>query len=304
MGRAVTTSVVSPTRGDGHVTGLAPLAFLLLYGVLGGATFTLAKTAIGAGMTPLGYAAGQCLGALLLLAPLAALARQTPGRSRELWRFAAIAGTLGVALPLAAMYGAVRHLPAGAMGLILATMPLFTAVIAGLSGVERVGARRWAGVTIGALGFVAILAPGTVRGSGDGMAWVLVAFAAPPAYALGSLYTARARPAGPSPLGLTVAMLAVASVALGLLATASGALVMPARPLVAGLALGAQILVSSVGYLLFFEIVRRAGAVYFSQIGPIITLSAIAWAGALWRGAVARVLARRRARLRRALAGG
>ena len=44
------------------------------------------------------------------------------------------------------------------------------------------------------------------------------------------------------------------------------------------LAIGGQILIASLGYILFFEIIRLAGPVYFSQAGYLVTVSGLFYA--------------------------
>ena len=44
------------------------------------------------------------------------------------------------------------------------------------------------------------------------------------------------------------------------------------------LAILAEIVLSSLGYLLFFSLIQRAGAVYYSLVGAVVALTGIVWA--------------------------
>ena len=79
-------------------------------------------------------------------------------------------------------------------------------------------------------------------------------------------------------LTLTAGMLVMATLALGIFVAQTGTFYTP--DLTLGRAegvIGLQIVASSIGYLLFFEIIRLAGPVFFSQIGYVITISGTGW---------------------------
>ena len=259
-------------------SGLAyPLALLLAYGAMAGATFTLAKIALAAGVTPLGYAAWQTTGAGLLMAAVALARGQSFSPSPAALRFYAVCGLIGVAMPSVAMFTALAHIPAGAMAIIAATVPLFTFALAALLRAEAASTRRLLGLLLGLAGVACILGPRAVLPDSGGLLWACLAFLAPLGYAAGSIYAATRRPEGLSPVVLTVGMLAFAGTALTGLAVLRGEAYWPTRLGAAELAIAAQILVSGIGYLLFFEIIRAAGPIFFSQTAYVVALAGIAW---------------------------
>lgn len=265
--------------GGAPLGAMLPLLLLGLYGVLGGATFTLSKIAVGAGMAPLAYGFWQCLGAAVLVATVALWRRERWPVAPAEASFCALTGIIGVALPLAVMYTAIAHMPAGVMGLLLATIPLFTIALSWLWGRTRPRSRDLLGIACGIAGACVLLLPRASLPTADALPWVLFAFLTPLLYGAGGLYAARARPAALGAAPLTVAMLLAACALLGPAALVAGNAAPPVGGSgAAGVALLAQILVSSVGYLLFFEIVRLGGAVFFSQIGYLVTLSGMGWA--------------------------
>lgn len=254
-----------------------PFALLLLYGAMAGATFTLAKLAISAGVKPLGYAAWQTAGAGLLMGAAALARGRSIPRTPAALRFYAICGLVGIAMPSLAMFTALAHIPAGAMAIVAATVPLFTFALAALLGCEAASARRLLGLLLGLAGAVVILQPrAAAPGFGD-FGWACLAFLAPIGYAAGSVYAALRRPEGISPVVLTVGMLAFAGSALTGLAVLRGEAYWPSGAGLAELAIAAQVLVSSFGYLMFFEIIRAAGPVFFSQTAYVVALAGMGW---------------------------
>ena len=254
-----------------------PAALLLLYGALAGATFAIAKVALAAGVKPLGYAAWQTAGAGLLMAAIALARGQTIPRTRDALSFYAVCGLIGVAMPSIAMFSALAHIPAGAMAIIASTVPLFTFALAALLGSEPTTARRLLGLAAGLAGALVILAPRAALPDLDAFGWSCLGFLAPLGYAAGSIYAGLRRPPGASPVVLTVGMLAFAGGAITILAVVRGEAHWPQGIGVAELAIAAQILISSFGYLLFFEIIRAAGPVFFSQTAYVVALAGVAW---------------------------
>jgi drug/metabolite transporter (DMT)-like permease len=207
-----------------------------------------------------------------------ALARgQSIPRTPATLSFSAICGLVGVAMPSIAMFSALAHISAGTMAAIAATVPLFAFALAVFLGSEAAVARRLLGLVTGLAGALTILAPHAVLPGFGELGWVCLAFLAPLGYAAGSVYAGLRRPAGASPVVLTVGMLAFAGGALTALAILRGEAYWPQRLGSAELAIAAQILVSAFGYLLFFEIIRAAGPIFFSQSAYIVALAGMSW---------------------------
>lgn len=97
--------------------------------------------------------------ALLLLAPVALLRGSLTGG----WRargHAAFVGALIHGGYLGGVFWAIRHgMPAGVIALIVSLQPILTGVLAGPLLGERLAARHWAGLGLGLLGALLIIAP-------------------------------------------------------------------------------------------------------------------------------------------------
>lgn len=251
---------------------------LLLLGSLWGASFSIAKLAIEGGVPEFGYAAWQtCGSAFVLLAVLKLRGAALPKGARA-WRFCIIAGLLGLCVPNLIFYFVISHVPAGLMSVVVTTAPIITYSLAVATAMERMTWLRSFGIGLGFVGALVIITPENSLPVGIDLTWVLLAFLTPFCYALSNLYAGRFRPAGQSSLGLAFGMLVAAGATQTVLMLI---FIPPYAPLppwgVAEGALFAQIAISSIAYVIYFHIVQVAGAVYFSQVGYIVTVSGLIW---------------------------
>jgi len=102
--------------------------------------------------------------------------------------------------------------------------------------------------------------------------WVLVALAGPVFLAFGNIYRSWAWPEGASPFALAPLMLIVAGLVSFLIVQIMQVSVPAEVSPQMGLTLGLQVLVFAVGFAFYFVLQKIAGAVYLSQIGPVIAL--------------------------------
>ena len=107
--------------------------------------------------------------------------------------------------------------------------------------------------------------------------WVLIALIAPASSALSNVVTERFRPPATSSVSMACGMTLAAAVVLFPIMLITGQGYLFEAPAAANQALLIVILISSVNFILFFEIVRRAGAVFFSQFNYVAVLSGIVW---------------------------
>ena len=278
----MTTNASWPRRSSGIIylreRLVAPALLLALTAIWGG-SFSVSKFAIEAGVAPFGYALWQVVGAGAVVLFVSLLRRQrfafTP---RHIWFFA-VTGLVGVAAPISSMYLAIGHIPAGLMAIIAASVPLFTYAITRTLRMEPLGWQRIGGIVLGFVGVLLILAPRAGLPLAGSTLWVGVAFLMPFFYAIGTTYTAQKRPNDTSALPLTVGMLLFAAVGLAPIVVVTESFYLPQFPLGSiELAIASQILISSLGYILFFELIRVAGPIYFSQVGYLVTVSGLFYA--------------------------
>lgn len=137
------------------VVAAAPLVFVVLW-----STGFIVARLVAPYSDPLTFTAARYVLVVALLTMIA-FAMRAPWP--KTWRDVganAVAGVLLHGVYLGGVFWAVKHgLPAGIAGLFSGLQPIVTAALAGPLLGEHVGPRRWAGILIGFLGAIMVLAP-------------------------------------------------------------------------------------------------------------------------------------------------
>ncbi|MFU8874230.1 DMT family transporter [Micromonospora sp. SL4-19] len=244
--------------------------------LLWGSAFLWTKLALDGGLSPAQITVARCaLGAAVLLA-LARAARQRLPRDRATWRHLTIAALLCNALPFLLISIAEQRIDSGLAGVLHATTPLWSLLIALVIGTERpLRAARLAGILTGFAGTVLIFAPWHSHGpSGPGIAAMLAAAAS---YAIAFAYMARhLADRGTGPLALSAAQLLAAT---GLATVGLAVEPAPAGPpsltgILAVLLLGT--LATGVTFHLNYRLIADEGPTATAAIGyllPVVSIS-------------------------------
>lgn len=162
--------------------------------------------------------------------------------------------------------------------------PLYTYIFAYRLGMEAFSARRVTGLAIGLVGALVIILLG--RGAsvgevdGDFTLWAAIAMIVPISLAGGNIFRVRHWPEGGEPLALSAGMLLASALLVAPLMWFMGAGHVPgvvAGAATADIALVGQVLMTTIAYLVFFQLQRIAGPVYFSQVGYVMTLVGLLW---------------------------
>jgi len=261
-----------------YSTGPVPLFCLLMVGGAIGLTNNLARLGTTYRVPPLALLFWSVVGAAVLLAALAVVARRPPRLDRATLIYGLVSGLLLMALPTGVIYLAAPHVGAGFVSLSLAFVPLVTYLLAIALKIE---ANRWvrlAGVFAGLAGGL-VLAFGKSRAPDAQLVWIGATLAVPITIAIGNIYRTLRWPPGAASLSLAPLMLAGSALWLLPLAasTASAAIASEAGEALAA----AQAAVFTLTYSLYFVLQRIAGAIYLSQIGSVgaVTGAAIAVIG-------------------------
>jgi drug/metabolite transporter (DMT)-like permease len=108
--------------------------------------------------------------------------------------------------------------------------------------------------------------------------WVMSTLITPISFAFCSVYIARFRPAGSDTLSLTAGMLIFSSFLLIPLVLTTHSFYAFHLPFnLAEWVILLEIILSSVGYLLFFQLIKLAGPVYYSLVDTIVVLTGLFW---------------------------
>ena len=251
-----------------------PYALLLLLGAGWGLTQPLMKIATGAGHGPLGLLFWQVVLIPLLLAPLA-LRGGRPERKGAALRFAAVVALLGVLVPNGASYVAVSVMPAGIVSILLALVPIVALPMAVVLGLEKARPLRLAGVALGAVGVLVLLAPGAV--SFDA-ALIPLGLIAPLCYAGQANLIAKMGTFGLRPEQL-MALASLIAVPLALPLALRSGFVDPFRPWDVGIwAFLLATAVHAAVYCAYVALLRREGPVFATQVTYVVTGAGVVWA--------------------------
>jgi drug/metabolite transporter (DMT)-like permease len=252
-----------------------PLSLLILLGIIWGSGYTLARYATTHGVPPLGYSFWQSVGpAIALLVMTLIKEKRIPLGGHHL-RYYLIAGVLGIALPNTNMYFAAPHLPAGILAVIVNTVPLMMYPLALIVGQEKFQWPRLFAVVVGVIGIMMIIGfKWNVPGMNN---WVLITLLTPLFFAMCALYSVHDRPAGSSSLSLATGMLVASAMVLMPLLVDMHEFYLLSSLSLPNLAVILEIILSSIGYVILFQLLKIAGAVYYSLVGGIVALTGLFW---------------------------
>lgn len=251
------------------------LVELLLLSMLWGAAYLFMRAAVPAFGPAAMIALRMAIAAAMLLPLLAwrgglAQLRAQPGPLL-------LQSVVFTALPFLMLGFAAQHLTAGLLAVLNATAPLFAALLSHFVFRERLGRWRSLGLVMGFAG-VALLTAGAVSfRSTQGLQAVAAVLLVSAMWAVGANYTRR-RLGGMDNLALTVGSMAIAGLALAPLAVATWpAEPPPLRAWIEVVFLG--VASSGLGFLLYYRLLRRIGAVRAMSVtflNPVVALVAAA----------------------------
>ncbi len=257
-------------------TKLIPLILLISLGFIWGSGYTLAKFAVTHGVSPLGYAFWQSLGPALFVTSFVLLSQRRFLCDKTQLRHYAVTGLFGIALPNTNMYLVAAHLPAGILAIIVNTVPILTYPLALLWRLEQFRLLRLLGVIAGSIGILGIVIVGS-HASMNFNGWACLALLSPLSFAVTALYIHKQQPLQTSAIQLTAGMLLFSTLFLLPLMLYGKGFYSLLQWNAATAVVILEIILSSIGYILFFILIKRAGAVYYSLVGGIVALTGLFW---------------------------
>ena len=254
------------------------LLLLLAPGVAWGLSFSLLKILSGFGAHPLALTLGNALIGGLLLLLWCRVRGRPPPLSRKHLIFYVVAGLFGSALPSISLFFAAPHLPAGILAIEIGLVPLITYFLVLILRVEGFHLRRFLGLALGFAVIAVLIGPDEGLADPSAVVWVLVALIAPVSYAVEDVYIALKRPTGGDSAALVCGMFLASAAFLSVVVLAGGTWVTLLPRWTELLPwMVATTVVSLSAYVLFLELLRRAGAVYASQVGYVVTGAGVVW---------------------------
>lgn len=255
-----------------------PLVMLVALGAVWGGNPSFSKGLQAEGLSPAAVVFWQTgLAGCILLAICAVRGTRVPLDRKALLYYFAIGG-IGIDIAYMNMVFVIGHLTAGLVSVINLMAPVLTYTIAIAIGMERIALLRAVGIALGFSGAAILVVPSGSLPSPDALPWALLAILTPAAYAFANIFAERGRPAGADNVALAAGTMLAAAAGAGTIALAGGSFhpiwrdIGDAEMLLAGYALA-----TATGFLLFYAIIGRAGAVYLGQVGNIVTLFGVTW---------------------------
>ncbi len=268
------------------------LILLVSLGLIWGSGYTIARYAVTNGVPPLGYTFWQCLGPAIILSLLSAAQKSKPTLSMNHIYFFVVCGLIGIALPNTNMYFAAAHLPAGMLALLVNTVPIMIYPLALISKQEKFDSVRFFAICLAIIGVLTLVIPKTSLPDNHSAMWVLIALLTPLCFALFAAFVNPKRPNDCSSLSVAAGMMCTATLILTPLVFATHNFYAIRFPLTLPMyIILLEIILSSLGYVLFLWLLKIAGPVYYSLVDGVVAATGIMWGIVifdehfnLWRG--------------------
>lgn len=254
------------------------LLTLILLGFIWGTGYSIARFAMTNGVPPLGYSFWQSLGPAIIIGLCALVQNKGIKATVSRTRFYLICGLTGIVIPNTSMYYAAPHLPASILAMIVNTVPIIAYPMALFAGLERFNWQRMIGIMLAFCGLMFIILPKSSLPAPDMVPWVLSTLITPVSFAFCSIFIARYRPSESDTLSLTAGMLTFSSMLLIPLVFFAHSFYWFHLPFTTpDWIIILEIVLSSIGYLLFIQLLKVAGPVYYSLVDTIVVLTGVFW---------------------------
>jgi drug/metabolite transporter (DMT)-like permease len=260
-----------------------PTLLLLVGGIAFGSLFSANKIAVEAGFPVVAYAFWQALLCSAGLLIVAALTRDLPRPSLAAFKLYGTIASTGLIVPLLVFTSVADKVPPGVLTLIVALCPVTTYVLSLMLRMDRF---RWlsiAGVMLGFGGILLIVLPSGSLPTREAALWVVFALLVPVSAAVNNVAGERMTPPNGSTTAIAGGMMALAALVLLVIMLAHDG---PFPLTGAGSAGLTAVLWAAAGqavtWLSFFEVVRRAGAVFFALMNYVIVAAGLIWANLLF----------------------
>lgn len=260
------------------VSPLPSFFLLVILGTVWGTGYSIARFAMTHGVPPLGYSFWQSLGPALIIGFISFCKHRTFYTTVARSRYYLICGLTGIVIPNTSMYFAAQHLPASILAMVVNTVPIVAYPMALSMHMEKFNWQRFIGICAAFCGLMLIILPKSSLPSPDMVPWVLSTLITPVSFAFCSIYIARFRPANSDTLSLTAGMLIASTLLLIPLVLLTHSMYFFNYPLtMPDNVILLEIVLSSIGYLLFFQLIKIAGPVYYSLVDTIVVLTGLTW---------------------------
>ena len=251
---------------------------LIILGLGWGLSFTLGKIAITAGGTPIGLTFWQSLFSGLILLAYVFFRHGKIIIPKIMFFPIVIITFLSVVIPNIIFYACVEHLDAGVLSISVSVIPLFTYLIAMGLRMDKFKVRRVIGLITGFCALLILILPENSLPDKRDIPWVLLALNCALCYALENIYIDRLALQNFGPIRLVCAVSFVSAIITFLLSLVMDQffILQPTNLylFISTLGLG---FISATAYSIFIYLIGRAGSVFSSQVGYLVTFFGVVW---------------------------
>ena len=251
---------------------------LIFLGLGWGLSFTLGKIAITAGGTPIGLTFWQSLFSGLILLAYVFFRHGKIIIPKIMFLPIVIITFLSVVIPNIIFYACVEHLDAGVLSISVSVIPLFTYLIAMWLRMDKFKVRRVIGLITGFCALLILILPENSLPDKRDIPWVLLALNCALCYALENIYIDRLALQNFGPIRLVCAVSFVSAIITFLLSLVMDQffILQPTNLylFISTLGLG---FISATAYSIFIYLIGRAGSVFSSQVGYLVTFFGVVW---------------------------
>ncbi len=251
---------------------------LIILGLGWGLSFTLGKIAITAGGTPIGLTFWQSLFSGLILLAYVFFRHGKIIIPKTMFLPIVIITFLSVVIPNIIFYACVEHLDAGVLSISVSVIPLFTYLIALGLKMDRFKVRRVIGLITGFCALLILILPENSLPDKRDIPWVLLALNCALCYALENIYIDRLALQNFGPIRLVCAVSFVSAIITFFLSLVMDQffILQPTNLylFISTLGLG---FISATAYSIFIYLIGRAGSVFSSQVGYLVTFFGVVW---------------------------
>lgn len=260
------------------------LLLLISLGITWSLAYSIARYCTTNGVHPLGYAFWQSIGPAIILS-LFCLIKKIPIRlSPKILFFYLFSSLIGIAIPNANMYYSASQLPSGILAVIINTAPIITYLLAIGLKTEKFSFKKSIGVMLAIIGIYIIANPSNLSFEIGHTYWVLHALITPFCFALCAVYITKYRPENCDSLALSSGMLWAAAVWLTPVVFINHHFYPAISHVNSEWSFNFQqklilieVLLSSIGYWLLFQLLQKAGAIYYSLVAGIVAIAGLFW---------------------------
>jgi drug/metabolite transporter (DMT)-like permease len=220
------------------------------------------------------YVFWQTFGGTVILLVLAVILGSLPPRTWAHVRVYVVTGILNLTIPYLIFAFVAAKVPSGILSLGLSLVPVSIYALALILRLDRFQVGRFFGILLGLGGVLLVLLPETSLPAPEMVGWVALGFVAPLCYALNAVFVAMLRPPEGNSVQFAGGLMFMGSIAMLVVMAVTGEWWAFGGEFGAGhWATIAAMGVNALAFYMIFELIARAGPVYFSMSNYVATLA-------------------------------